>query len=367
VIAIAASAACSYRASFVDCEISCTQSTGCPAGFKCSASTPEEIGVCWNGATAPSCTDHQDGGMDGGMDASLAECASGATCRTGCTMITCSADGHWPGTCGGMCTQTFDLTGTMQQLVIPADIATVNVTATGGSGGTGTGCNTKGGGFATTVMATLAVTPGETLRVYVGGKGGESNADANCATPGLGGFNGGGQGGAAAMYAGNGGGGASDVRRGGGALADRVLVAAGGGGSGGGAGAGNGGDGGRPNGFGGGGGFGTGTGPGGGGGGDCATGGVPGAHGTSGGSDGSMGLVASGGAGGGGGNQGGGGGGGGGFGGGGGGGNLNDPSTGGGAGAGGGGSCAGTGATSVTTQRASAPGNGRVVVIYGGP
>ena len=363
-IVIAASAACSYKGSFADCEISCTQSTGCPAGFRCSATNPEEVGLCWSATTAPSCTENQDGSVD----VSSAECASGATCRSGCTTITCSADGHWTGTCGGTCTQTFEFTGAMQQLVVPGDITTMSVTATGGAGGKGIGCNnTNGGGLATTVAATLAVTAGETLRIYVGGKGGDANADGNCATPGLGGFNGGGQGGAAAMYAGTGGGGASDVRRAGGTVADRVLVAAGGGGSGGGAGAGNGGKGGTPNGFGGGGGFGAGVGPGGGGGGNCVTGGVPGPHGTSGGSDGNMGLEASGGAGGGGGNQGGGGGGGGGFGGGGGGGNLNDASTGGGAGGGGGGSCVVAGATSVTMQPATAPGNGRVVVIYGGP
>ena len=42
-MAIAACAACSsYEGSFVDCEVACTPSTGCPPGFECS--TPE--GVC---------------------------------------------------------------------------------------------------------------------------------------------------------------------------------------------------------------------------------------------------------------------------------------------------------------------------------
>lgn len=68
--------------------------------------------------------------------------------------------------------------------------------------------------------ATLAVTPGEVLRVVVGGAPPLVNR-------GAGGFNGGGAGG---LTGSGGGGGGTDVRQGGQALADRVLVAGGGGG-----------------------------------------------------------------------------------------------------------------------------------------
>ncbi len=96
--------------------------------------------------------------------------------------------------------------------------------------------------------AEFSVTPGEILRVRVGGWGGEAVGS----TPGAGGWNGGGAGGEALDRrgkAGSGGGGATDVRRGGDGLEHRIIVAAGGSGGAGGAiggpigtGGGNGGD-----------------------------------------------------------------------------------------------------------------------------
>ncbi len=79
--------------------------------------------------------------------------------------------------------------------------------------------------------------PGETLRVRVGGWGGEAVGP----TPGAGGWNGGGDGGGVRLSgrapgkAGSGGGGATDVRRGGDGLEHRIIVAAGGSGGAGGA------------------------------------------------------------------------------------------------------------------------------------
>ena len=69
----------------------------------------------------------------------------------------------------------------------------------------------------------VQVTPGEILRVRVGGWGGEAVGS----TPGAGGWNGGGAGGEALDRdgkAGSGGGGATDVRRGGDGLAHRIIV-----------------------------------------------------------------------------------------------------------------------------------------------
>ncbi|MFS0701681.1 putative Ig domain-containing protein [Cellulomonas sp. 179-A 4D5 NHS] len=87
--------------------------------------------------------------------------------------------------------QTFVYTGAPQLYVVPEGVTSIDVTLRGGQGGSaGAG---KGGGAAV-VDATIAVTPGESLQINVGGSGD------------TGGWNGGGRG---VSY----GGGASDVRR----------------------------------------------------------------------------------------------------------------------------------------------------------
>lgn len=109
---------------------------------------------------------------------------------------------------------SFNYTGAVQEYTIPAGVTSLVVEAAGASGGphpgTSSGAGGNLGGAGGAVLATLAVTPGETLSLYVGGTGG---------------YNGGGTGG------GWPGGGATDIRRGGIALADRILVAGGGGGA----------------------------------------------------------------------------------------------------------------------------------------
>ncbi|MBV9700420.1 MAG: hypothetical protein JO078_09890 [Candidatus Eremiobacteraeota bacterium] len=116
----------------------------------------------------------------------------------------------------------FHFTGAAQTLEVPAGITKVMVVAEGASGascvttnstycyGSGIGGN---GGF---VRATIAVTPSETLYVYVGGHNGW-NGGARGKGSSFGYFNGGGE---------------SDVRQGGSNLKDRVVVAGGGGGGG---------------------------------------------------------------------------------------------------------------------------------------
>ena len=109
----------------------------------------------------------------------------------------------------------------------------MTVTATGAQGGGGfaAGCE---GGFGASVTGTLAVTPGETLYVDVGGAGGDSQSVADV----TGGSNGGGAGGSDDHGDGaGGGGGASDVRTLPAAEPlsssdSRLLVAGGGGGGG---------------------------------------------------------------------------------------------------------------------------------------
>jgi hypothetical protein len=115
-------------------------------------------------------------------------------------------------------TETFDYTGDVQTWVVPQGVTSATFDLFGAEGGTAFDPAFGAGGLGGRTTATVPVTPGASIEIRVGGKGGNA-----------GGYNGGGAPGAA--YPG-GGGGATDVRRGGSALSDRVLVAGGGGGSG---------------------------------------------------------------------------------------------------------------------------------------
>jgi hypothetical protein len=116
-------------------------------------------------------------------------------------------------------TETFDYTGSAQTWTVPAGVtsATFDVYGAQGAGfvpgAFGGVFDPVPGGRAT---ATIAVSPGASIQVNVGGRGLDDQ----------GGFNGGGDG----RF---GGGGASDIRIGGTTLDDRALVAGGGGGAGG--------------------------------------------------------------------------------------------------------------------------------------
>ncbi|VTU00051.1 Putative uncharacterized protein OS=[Oscillatoria] sp. PCC 6506 GN=OSCI_1680008 PE=4 SV=1: Gly_rich [Gemmataceae bacterium] len=114
-------------------------------------------------------------------------------------------------------TVTFDFTGGVQTWAVPAGLTSATFEVYGAQGA-------AGGGLAT---ATLSLTPGEVLAVYVGG----------AASGTTGGFNGGGNAGSS-INPGTGGGGGSDVRRDANSntvyeLTERILVAGGGGGAGG--------------------------------------------------------------------------------------------------------------------------------------
>jgi hypothetical protein len=120
--------------------------------------------------------------------------------------------------------QTFNYTGASQTFVVPAGVTHVTVDALGAAGGPTSIAGTGVGGLGGRTTATIAVSPGETLTVRVGGQGEISflvtGNEAN------GGFNGGGHGNGA--DGGGGGGGASDVTRG----STKLVVAGGGGGAG---------------------------------------------------------------------------------------------------------------------------------------
>jgi hypothetical protein len=125
----------------------------------------------------------------------------------------------------------FNFTGAVQTWIVPAGVTSITVDARGGQGGGNASDSTVVGGYGGRVQTTIDVTPGETLTIYVGGRGGNLIPPN---TGGPGGFNGGGTGGTDNVD-GNGpsagGAGASDVRQGGNDLTHRVVVAGGGGGA----------------------------------------------------------------------------------------------------------------------------------------
>ena len=127
-------------------------------------------------------------------------------------------------------TTTFTYTGAAQTYTVPLGVYSISMDVQGAQGGgagpvssLGTPTRGKGG----RVQATLAVSPGQILYVFVGGCGADGTA-----TGATGGFNGGGNSTGTGIYSGGSGGGGTDIRMGGTALTNRVVVAGGGGGSG---------------------------------------------------------------------------------------------------------------------------------------
>ncbi len=143
----------------------------------------------------------------------------------------------------GQTTVSFTCPTTTTTWTVPAGVTSIQVDVQGANGGLNSveGVPSFGytvldrGGHGARVQATLAVTPGQVLNIYVGGIGPNGITGSNVP----GGFNGGGGGkyapgaGLTPNICGGGGGGASDIRIGGTALANRVVVAGGGGGAGG--------------------------------------------------------------------------------------------------------------------------------------
>ena len=124
--------------------------------------------------------------------------------------------------------EVFAYTGGEQYFVVPDGVTEISVEAFAGAGGDNDDGLTGGmGGY---VQATIPVTPGETLAVYVGQKGPTKSDDSSRLT---GGFNGGGDVVKSSGAAGGGtGGGATDIRSAPYELDDRLVVAGGGGGAG---------------------------------------------------------------------------------------------------------------------------------------
>jgi hypothetical protein len=165
----------------------------------------------------------------------------GAVLRLGAAIAACASVMTQPdgAAAAGTASQAFTTSGE-HAFAVPAGVTSVQVTLVGGNGAAGLESHNgyrAPGGAGRIVVATLAVSPGETLFAEVAGDGG---------TAGAGGYGGGGTGEVPGLGGGGGGGGggASDVRTcataqspascsGGSSLASRLVVAAGGGGGGG--------------------------------------------------------------------------------------------------------------------------------------
>jgi len=129
----------------------------------------------------------------------------------------------------GITRRTFSFAdATEQSWQVPSGVTSITVDMTGGEGGASRMPGTTGGlgGLGGRVQATLAVTPGETLRLGVGGAGTDSDLQAG----GTGRFYAGASGGSGALAGGGGGGGQSYIKQGGTTDSHRVLIAGGGGG-----------------------------------------------------------------------------------------------------------------------------------------
>jgi PKD repeat protein len=119
----------------------------------------------------------------------------------------------------------YGYSGDVQTFTVPDGVTSLNLECWGAEGGRSSSCGpgTAAAGKGGYASGTLAVTPGATVYMYVGGQGSPVVGD---------GYGGGGYNGGADGHAGysSGGGGATDIRIGGTMLAHRVLVAGGGGG-----------------------------------------------------------------------------------------------------------------------------------------
>jgi hypothetical protein len=124
--------------------------------------------------------------------------------------------------------------GNFYSYTVPSGYTSAAVDVRGGSGGGGKrgNSNLTNGGYGGRTQATVNVTPGSTLYVYIGCRGNDGTSSGAA-----GGYNGGGRGGSSSTYYlsyGGSGGGASDIRIDGTSLSNRIVIAGGGGGGGGG-------------------------------------------------------------------------------------------------------------------------------------
>jgi hypothetical protein len=186
------------------------------SSYKISSS----LGGSWPTTTAA--TTFTISGLNNGTTYTFSVVAINATGPSpAATTNNVTPDGSIP---SGHYQQTFVFTGAPQSWKVPAGIASVGVDMGGAAGNNVYNMAGSGG----RVQATVKVSAGEVLGIYVGGQGADPKSG------GTGGWNGGGgpyssNDAAFPNYQWGGGGGATDIRIGGTDLANRVMVAGGGG------------------------------------------------------------------------------------------------------------------------------------------
>ncbi len=195
-----------------DCQSQCDGKKCGEDGCGGACGTCAETETCQGGLcvpNAPDCPADKDcTGLQCGPDPVCGESCGECTPPKACQDGQCSGCQPVPGM------KTFEFTGKVEYFVVPDCVTQVAIEAWGAQGGNaekGYYCSKGYGGLGGYASCALAVQPGESLSVRVGGA--QICSDAQ-------GWNGGGQ---------PGGGGASDVRRAGDSFSDRVVVAAGGG------------------------------------------------------------------------------------------------------------------------------------------
>src|SRR5882762_5311199 len=96
-------------------------------------------------------------------------------------------------TSGGTTTLTFCYTGAAQTWTVPAGVNSVKFTVSGGAGGAGAAGSNPAGGLGGRAVATVAVVPGSTVTIMIGGQGATPPNGDGCptGTGAAGGFNGG--------------------------------------------------------------------------------------------------------------------------------------------------------------------------------
>jgi hypothetical protein len=92
---------------------------------------------------------------------------------------------------GSNCRATFSVTNAKENFVVPAGITSIDVVVQGAGGGSGTSPTNNLGGRGAEVIATIAVTPGETLVIAVGAQGVNASGSAGISLGGGGGGGGG--------------------------------------------------------------------------------------------------------------------------------------------------------------------------------
>ncbi len=134
-------------------------------------------------------------------------------------------------------TTDFTYTGSVQRYVVPNGVTQLDLQVWGAEGGKGCSSSSSfyAGGKGGYSEGTMPVNPGDTLLVYVGGRGKDADGTTTTGTTYPGGWNGGGDAGIhsySSAYQGGSGGGGTDIRVNSTALGARGIVAGGGGGGG---------------------------------------------------------------------------------------------------------------------------------------